>query len=184
MLLNQSFAVLVRPVNSAAVVTREHPFFDPGASTSVMLPERNSTQLTATQPPLGVPSTNAVRDRSVSAIHPVQGPDASDVSTQPLQAPSAGTATPPTQAPGAGPEVLPTGFDATLSDQSLSSGRSAEIASESEMRQRWMGNQHHQLVSTSRVINRKQVLTRTSLKMPTTGRQSEGSEVLWAGIRS
>ena len=37
MLINQSFAVPVRPVNSASVVPREHPFFDPGASTSVML---------------------------------------------------------------------------------------------------------------------------------------------------
>ena len=63
MLLNQSFAVLVRPVSSTSVVTREHPFFDPGASTSVMFAESTgsglaqtaseSTQLTATQPPLG-----------------------------------------------------------------------------------------------------------------------------------
>ena len=50
----------------------------------------------------------------------------------PLQASGAGTATQPPQAPGAGPEVLPTGYDATLSDQSLSGGRSAEIAGESE----------------------------------------------------
>ena len=64
MLLNQSFAVPVRPVSTASVVTREHPFFDLGASTSVMFAESNgsglaqtaseSTQLTATQPPLGV----------------------------------------------------------------------------------------------------------------------------------
>ena len=36
LLLNKSFAVLVRPVNPSAVVTREHPFFDPSASSSVM----------------------------------------------------------------------------------------------------------------------------------------------------
>ena len=36
MLVNQSFAVPVRPVTSASVVPREHPFFDLGASTSVM----------------------------------------------------------------------------------------------------------------------------------------------------
>ena len=36
LLLNKSFAVPVRPVNPSAVVTREHPFFDPGASSSVM----------------------------------------------------------------------------------------------------------------------------------------------------
>ena len=60
MLLSQSFAVLVRPVNSASVVPREHPFFDPGASTSVMFAENTgsglaqtasvSSQLKATQP--------------------------------------------------------------------------------------------------------------------------------------
>ena len=37
MLLNQSFAVPVRTLSTAAAVTREHPFFDPGASTSVSL---------------------------------------------------------------------------------------------------------------------------------------------------
>ena len=60
MLVNQSFAVPVRPVTSASVVPREHPFFDPGASTSVMSSEGTgdvATQLTATQPPLGVPGT-------------------------------------------------------------------------------------------------------------------------------
>ena len=36
LLLNKSFAMPVRPVNSSAVVTGEHPFFDPGASSSVM----------------------------------------------------------------------------------------------------------------------------------------------------
>ena len=79
--------------------------------------------MTATQPPLGVPGTVALRDESKSATHPVQGPGTSDVATQPLQAPGAeiatrplqapiaGTATQPTQALGAGPEVLPTGID-------------------------------------------------------------------------
>ena len=76
----------VRPVNSSAVVTREHPFFDPGASSSVMSPSLvtegtgsslvqttgEAAQLTATQPPLGVPGTKAVRDVSGSAILPVQ----------------------------------------------------------------------------------------------------------------
>ena len=41
-----------------------------------------------------------------------------------------------------------------------------------------------QLVFTSRVMYRKMRLTRTSLKMPTTGRLSEGSDPSWAGIRS
>ena len=81
MLLSQSFAVPVRPVSSASVVPREHLFFEPGASTSV------SSQLTATQPPLGVPGTSAVRVENGSATRPVQGPGTSDVATQPLQAP-------------------------------------------------------------------------------------------------
>ena len=112
LLLNQSFAVPVRPVSSTSVVTREHPFFDPGASTSVMFTESSgsglaqtaseSTQLTATQPPLGIPGTSAVRDVNGSATHPVQGPGTSDVATQPLQAPGAELATQPLQAPGAG----------------------------------------------------------------------------------
>ena len=73
---------MVRPVTTAAVMPREHPFFDPGASTSVMVTDSTgsgeATQLTATQPPLGVPSTNAVRDVSESATRPVQGPGTSD----------------------------------------------------------------------------------------------------------
>ena len=137
LLLNKSFA------NPSAVVTREHPFFDPGASSSVMstglvtegtgssLVQTTSeaAQLTATQPPLGVPGTNAVQD--MSATRPVQVPGTTDVATQPLQvpgaeiatqplqAPGAGTATQPPQAPGAGPEVLPTGYDAMPLDQSF-----------------------------------------------------------------
>ena len=73
MLINQSFAVLT----SASVVPREHPFFDLGASTSVMSSEGTgdvATQLTATQPPLGVPGTEARKDGVESATHPVQGP--------------------------------------------------------------------------------------------------------------
>ena len=130
MLLNESFAIPVRPVNTAAVVTREHPFFDPGASTSVMFAESTgsglaqtaseSTQLMATQPPLGVPSTSAVRDVSGSATRPVQGPGTSDVATQPLQA------------PGAGPEVLPTGNESTQLNKPLPGVRPDEFAGESD----------------------------------------------------
>ena len=127
MLLSQSFAVLVRLVNSASVVPREHPFFNPGASTSVMFSEGTgsgeTTQLTATQPPLGVPGTT----------RPVQGPGTSEVlATQPLLVPGAGTATQPSQAPGACPEVLPSSCDASPSDQSVSGGRNTEVAGESE----------------------------------------------------
>ena len=81
MLLNQSFAVPVRPVSSGSVVPREHPFFDLGVSTSVMSSVctvfglaqtiSESSQLTAIQPPLGVPGTSAVRDVDESATRPV-----------------------------------------------------------------------------------------------------------------
>ena len=154
LLLNKPFAVPVRPVNPSAVVTREHPFFDPGASSSVMSTglvtegtgsslvqtTGEAAQSTATQPPLGVPGTNAVRDVSKSATRqsgtsdvatqPLQAPGA-DIATQPLQAPIAGTATHPTQAAGAGPEVLPTGIDSTQLNQSLPSVRPDEFAGES-----------------------------------------------------
>ena len=121
LLLNKSFAMLVRPVNPSAVVTREHPFFDPGASSSVMSAglvtegtgsslvqtTGDAAQLSATQPPLGVPGTFAVQDVSKSATCPVQGPGTSDVATQPLQAPGAEIATQPLQAPGAGTATQP-----------------------------------------------------------------------------
>ena len=77
MLNNQSFAVPVRPVSTASVVPREHPFFDLGASTSVMFAESTgsglaqtasvSSQLMATQPPLGGPGTSAVRNENGSS---------------------------------------------------------------------------------------------------------------------
>ena len=136
MLLNQSFAVPVKPVNAASVVPREHPFFDPGASTSVMSEGtgvNEATQLTATQPPLVVPGTQAVKEVTESATHPVQGPGTSEVvATQPLLVPGAGTATQPTQAPVAGPEVLPSGCEAVLSSQSPPIGHNAEVARQSE----------------------------------------------------
>ena len=158
LLLNKSFAVPVRPVNPSAVVTREHPFFDPGASSSVMSTglvtegtgsslvqtTGKAAQLTATQSPLRVPVTVALRDESKSATRPVQGPGTSDIATQPLQAhgaeiatqplqaPGAGTATQPTPAPSAGPEVLPTGIDSTQLNHSLPGVRPDEFAGESE----------------------------------------------------
>ena len=69
----------VRPVNPSVVVTREHPFFDLGASSTVMSTglvtegtgsslvqtTGEAAQLTATQPPLWVPSTVALRDERV-----------------------------------------------------------------------------------------------------------------------
>ena len=132
-------------MNPSAVVTREHPFFDLGASSSVMSTglvtkgtssslvqtTGEAAQSTATQPPLGVPGTNGVRDEK-SATRPVQGPGTSDVATQPLQAPGAGTTTQPTQAPGVCPEVLPTGIDSTQLNQSLPGVQPDEFSGESE----------------------------------------------------
>ena len=119
-----------------ALQGREHPFFDPGASTSVMSSEGTgdvATQLTATQPPLGVPGTEAGRDGVESATHPVQGPGTSTVlATQPLLVPGAGTATQPTQAPGAGPEILPAGVETTLHNQSPPIGQNSDVARESD----------------------------------------------------
>ena len=146
LLLSKSFTVPVEPVRPSTVVTREHPFFDLGASSSVvsagLVTEGTSpslvqttgkaVQLSATQPPLEVPGTKAVQDVSKSATRPVQDSGTSDVATQPLQAPGAETATQPLQAPGAGPEVLPIGNDPAQLDQSLSGGRTVEIAGESE----------------------------------------------------
>ena len=202
LLLSKSFAVPVKPVRPSTVVTRKYPFFDLGASSSVvssgLVTEGTglslvqttgiAVQLSATQPSLEVPITKAVQDVSKSATHPVQGPGTSDVATQllqapgaetaskPLQAPGAGTATQPLQAPGAGP----TSNDPVQLDQSLSSGRTVEIASESESEPEL---DRDQLVPTPRVNCLKILLTRTSLKKPTTERQSEGSDPSWAGIR-
>ena len=115
-----------------------------GTGPSLVQTTGKAAKLSATQPPLGVPGTNAVQDVCKSAIRPIQGPGTSDVATQPLQAPgaeiatqplqapSAGTATQPPQAPGAGPEVLPTGYDTTQLDQSLPGVRTDEIAGESD----------------------------------------------------
>ena len=80
-----------------------------GTGPSLVQTTGEAAQLSATRPPLGVPSTNVVQDVSKSATRSVQGSGTSDVATQPLQAPSAGTATQPSQAPGAGPKVQPTG---------------------------------------------------------------------------
>ena len=176
MLVNQSFAVPVRPMTSAFVVPREHPFFDPGASTSVMSSEGTgdvARQLTATQPPLGVPGTEAGRDGDESATHPVQGPGTSAVlATQPLLVPGAGTATQPSQAPGAGPEVLPAGVETTLHNQSPPIGQNSARESDSEAE--LDANRHHRLVFTARVIYRTRLQIRTSLKTPITGKLLEG----------
>ena len=82
-------------------------FVTEGAGSSLVQTTGEAAQMTATQPPLGVPGTNVVRDVSKCATCPVQGPGTSDVATQPLQAPGAEIATQPLQAPGAGTATQP-----------------------------------------------------------------------------
>ena len=182
MLINQSFAVPVRPVTSASVVPREHPFFDPGASTSVMSSEGTddvATQLTATQPPLGVPGTEAERDGVESATHPVQGPGTSTVlATQPLLVPGAGTATQPSH------RLLVRVLRFYLPvlklrciTSRLSLARNLTLLGNLRVRLSWMGNRLLRLVFTARVIYRTQLQIRTSLKTPITGKLLEGLEV-------
>ena len=164
-----------------------------GTGPSLVQTTGEAAQLSATQPPLGVPGTKAVQDVSKSATRPVQGPGTSDVvtqplqapgaktATQPLQAPSAGTATQPLQAPFAGPEVLPTGNDSVQLDQSLSGGRTAEIAGESEP-------ELDSEPASPAIANAQGELSEDSTdqdlsKKPTTERLSEGSDLSWADTR-
>ena len=178
MLVNQSFAVPVRPVNSASVVPREHPFFDPGASSSVMSSEGTgdvATQLTATQPPLGVPGTEAGRDGVESATHPVQGPGTSEVlATQPLLVPGAGTATQPSQALVRVLRFCLPVLKLRCITSRLPLARTLRLLGNLIVRLSWMGNRHHRLVFTARVIYRTRLQIRTSLKMPITGKPLEG----------
>ena len=104
------------------------------------------------------------------------------MATQPLQAPGAGTATQPPQAPGAGPEVLPTGIESTQLNKPLPSVRPDEFAGESDSGAEVDGEPA--LPASVHVQgDLPEELTRTSLKVPTTGRVSEGSGPSWAGIR-
>ena len=154
-----------------------------------------AVQLSTTQPLLKVPGTKAVQDVSKSATRPVQGPGTSDVATQPLQAPGAetatqllqahgaGTATQPLPAPGASPEVLPTSDEPAQLDQSLSGGRTVEIASESESEPEL----DREPASPSSANAQDELLedsTDQDLSEEANYRQPEWSDPSWAGIRS
>ena len=108
----QTFAVSVVPVKKpSSVVTSDQPLFDPGTSpsglSSGVTVEGTSYCLVQTTGEATVLSGAA----SKSATRPVEGPGTEDVTkqntTQPVEAPDAGTATQPVEAPG--PEVLLTG---------------------------------------------------------------------------
>ena len=174
MLINQSFAVPVRPVNSASVVPREHPFFDPGASTSVMFSEGTgdvATQLMATQPPLGVPGTQAVKEVNESATHPVQGPGTSEtVATQPYWFPVQGLPPSLHRLPVRVLRFCLPVMKLRCLTSRLPLARILRLLGNLTVRLSWMWNRLHRLVFTTRVMYRKQTLTRTSLKMPITGK--------------
>ena len=112
MLVSKTFTVPVNPVqNPPSVVTSDQPFFDPGTSTTGL---SSDVTVGGTGSSLDQNTGEAAVMREAvnkSATRPVEGPG-TDVkqqnATQPVEAPSAGTATQPVEAPGAGPEVLPT----------------------------------------------------------------------------
>ena len=78
---------------------------------------------------------------------------------------------------------VPTGIESTQLNKPLPCVRPDEFAGESDSEAEVDGEPASP-ASVHRVIYRKMRLTRTSLKMPTTGRLSEGSDPSWAGIRS
>ena len=124
MLLAKSFAVPVEAVvKPAEVITSQKPFFDPGASTSNMAENAESS---------GPSLVQATGDAVVQA----RGDESQQIATQPVEAPGVQTATQPVQAPSAGPDVLLSGTgDAALSvDQTLTGGRTVQSTSGSGVR--------------------------------------------------
>ena len=108
-------------------------FFDPGTSTIGYSPgvtvEGTSSSLAHTT---GEVAVVGVAD-SKSATCPVEGPGTGVLATQPVEAPSAGTATQPVEAPGAGPDVLLTdiGNAALHAEQTSTSGKTVDITGRS-----------------------------------------------------
>ena len=128
MLLSKTFAVPVEPVKKpSSVVTSDQPFFDPGTSTSGLSSDvtvgGTGPSLTQTTGEVAFVSEAA----SKSATHPVEGLGTEVVrrgdviqqnATQPVEAPSAGTATQPVEAPSADPEVLLSGTGSAVQSDS------------------------------------------------------------------
>ena len=105
-----------------------------GAGSSLVQTTGDSAVLTATQP-VEAPGTRGPVTASKSATSPVEDPGTSGViqqnTTQPVEAPGAGTATQPVEAPGAGPEVLLTGTgSAALHAEITGSDSEEELQSE------------------------------------------------------
>ena len=140
MLLAKSFTVPVQPVKkTTAVVTSDKPFFDPGASPSMMSvtqPAEDFTgastvqatgDVTATQP-VEAPSTMRESAATMTATQPVEVPGTGRLATQPVEAAGARTATQPVEASGDRTDVHPqpthTGSgDGSAVDRSHISGR-------------------------------------------------------------
>ena len=137
MLLAKSFAVPVEPVKKPdAVVTSDQPFFDPGASTTMMSvtqpatgasPVQATGDVTATQPG-EAPSMMRESGANMTATRPDEAPSTGIFATQSVEAAGARTATQPVETPGARTDVhsQPTGTssgDANDVDRSLTSKR-------------------------------------------------------------
>ena len=149
MLLYKVYAVPAEPVRKfPSVVTSDQPFFDPGTSTSSLFSgvtvwgagsslvqaTGDPAMLTATLP-VEAPGMRGHVAASNSATSPVESPGMSVViqqnATQPVEAPSAGTATQPVEAPGAGSEALLTGTsNAGLHAEITGSDNEEELQSE------------------------------------------------------
>ena len=84
MLLSKSFTVPLEPVKKpSSVLTSEQPFFDPGASTSVM----SSGLVTEVTGSSLVQTTG--KAASLTATQPVEPPGTRVLATQPVEAPGA-----------------------------------------------------------------------------------------------
>ena len=124
---------------------------------------------------------------NLNATQPVEGPSTrrgdviSKNATQPVEAPGAGTPNQPLEAPGAGPKVLLTGTDndATQLDESLTSGKSADITGGSDSEEELDSEPG----SPGRLSRAMTQLTWISLKKLITERLSEGSDLSWVGAR-
>ena len=109
----------------AAVVTSDQPFFDPGASPSIMLVTQSAEVFTQSGEAPGMTRESAA---TVTATRPVESPGTGSFAAQSVEAPGARTATQPFGAPSARTDVhsQPTSTfsgDGSAVDRSLTSSR-------------------------------------------------------------
>ena len=109
----------------AAVVTSDQPFFDPGASPSIMLVTQSAEVFTQSGEAPGMTRESAA---TITATRPVESPGTGSFAAQSVEAPGARTATQPFGAPSARTDVhsQPTSTfsgDGSAVDRSLTSNR-------------------------------------------------------------